>query len=50
MELALAVAMMATAYAWSSAVHRQAGVTGLVLAVMFFSFTGSLLWKVWHTI
>jgi hypothetical protein len=48
MELALAVAMGSTAYAWSAAAHRQSGLTRL-LAVLFFVFAGLLLWKALQT-
>ena len=49
MELALAAAMLALAYAWASATHRQSRV-GDVLAVLFFLFTALLLWKFWQSI
>jgi hypothetical protein len=49
MELALAVAMIALAYAWAMAAHRQSVVT-VVLAGLFFACTAALLWKTWQTI
>jgi hypothetical protein len=49
MELALAVAMGASAYAWANAAHRLSK-TSPYLGALMALFAALLLWKFWLTL